>query len=144
MEVKFSKSKIPYIEIDSSNRLAFSEITASKKSYKYFIFSGMYKTIGKREIYYEKSGFIIEVNFKNLGKESRKISKEIKTQLTIIRKNVSKYIEDGNFPKNKLLTLSKRINPKHGIHLLSTPNTKRKEGKNDKQRKTGRPKATSK
>lgn len=123
MELKYSVSGVPYLELDSDNKLIFSKTTANKRGYKWLIFSGLTTTTetlsaGKGKKKTKKKIVItaplsttINMEFTGLSKTTKNANTFLtKKYMDGLRRMFEPYIEDGVFPYINLPKFEKDIN----------------------------------
>lgn len=123
MELKYSPSGVPYLELDTDNKLIFSKTSAIPKGYKWLVFSGlstMTETIsaGKGKKKTKKKVVISAPMSTSINMEFTKISRTAKntnpyltkSYMNGLKKLFAPYLEDGVFPYTNLPKFEKDIN----------------------------------
>ena len=119
MNLKYTKSKTPYIEFDNGANLIFSSMTKDvNKGYKYLVFShtetnaiclSAAKVKKKRyATVVEKIGFSTTMKFKKIPNAAKKVLTPI--TLNYLKKTFEKLTINGYFPEKNLKELDEILN----------------------------------
>lgn len=123
MELKYSPSGVPYLELDTNNKLIFSKTSAGPMGYKWVVFSGqstMTETISsgkgkkkskKKVVITAPMSTAISVEFNKVPKTVRNTNPYLtKSYINGLKKLFLPYLEDGIFPYTNLPKFEKDIN----------------------------------
>lgn len=123
MELKYSVTGLPYIELDDANRIIFSKATASEYGFKWLVFSGNKTTTtalsagkGKkkeRKIIKntERLSVVMDMNFGGIPKTASGANIYLsKKYLDGIRRLFEPYLQEGIFPHKDLPSLARDMN----------------------------------
>lgn len=124
MKLKYSVSGAPYIELDKNNKFVFSTTTATKKGYKWLLFSGLSTTTeavsaGKGKKKTKKKitrstpiSTMVDMDFKVASKQSKNANMYLtKSYMDGMRRMFEPYVnDDGLFLRSNLDLFAKNIN----------------------------------
>jgi len=123
MELKYSETGIPYIELDSKNIISFSKSTANKQGFKWLVFSGMsttsvavsagkgVKKVKKRVKQNEPLSTMIDMKFSGVSKSAKSTNVYLtKKYLNGLRRLFEPYLIDDIFPYSNIVKLEEYIN----------------------------------
>lgn len=123
MELKYSKTGVPYLELDTDNKLIFSKTTANKQGYKWLVFSGLSTTTetlssGKGKKKTKKKIVItapvstaINMDFTKISRTAKNANPYLtKSYMNGLKKLFSPYLKEGVFPYSNLQKFEKDIN----------------------------------
>lgn len=121
MKIRYTQTKIPYIEFDKNNRIAFSSLTATEEGYSHLIVSGMgqarfSKVKGGKKSKTpeqlqskERISVISDMKFNGTGVLNKLKKMYIYKYIPSIKEKIGELIENNIFPKKNITKLEKMI-----------------------------------
>ena len=121
MKIRYTQTKIPYIEFDRNNRIAFSSLTATDEGYSHLIVSGMgqarfSKVKGGKKAKTpeqlqskERISVISDIKFNGTGVLNKLKKMFIYKYIPTIKEKIGELTENGIFPKKNITKLEKII-----------------------------------
>jgi len=122
MELKFSTTGIPFVELDANNKIIFSETTSNNEGYKWMVFSGVSTTSiaassgkgkNKTKTRIDKTepiSIMLKMDFSGIPKSAKNNIYLTKKYINGIRRMFAPYIKNGIFLRKNLTLLTNDIN----------------------------------
>jgi hypothetical protein len=129
MKLKYSKTQVPYIELDKSNKIVFSPTTANKDGYKWVMFSGVTTTTetissgkGKKKTKKKVNvtqpiSVLIDMEFSKVPSGVKNTSNYLtKRYLNSIKKMFDPYVVNGVFLYENIGKFANHINKENDVN----------------------------